>query len=144
VTSFTSAGGVPYAPFGQGNGASSGDIYHITVANDGFAATSGTLRLAVDLPAGLSALSMSGPGWSCQTASASCSTGSGVTLAAGAQSSITLKVGVSGNAPSSLQTFMQASGGGAVAAAGLDQNNDYNVVSNGGAYADPTYVTPGS
>ena len=35
-------------------------------------------------------------------------------------------------------------GGGAVAAAGLDQNNDYNVVSNGGAYADPTYVTPGS
>ena len=144
VTSFASAGGVPYAPFGQGDGASSGDAYHITVANDGFAATSGTLRLAVDLPAGLSALSMSGPGWSCQTASASCSTGSGVTLAAGAQSSVTLKVGVSGNAPSSLQTFMQASGGGAVAAAGLDENNDYDVVSNGGAYVDPTYVTPGS
>ena len=48
------------------------------------------------------------------------------------------------NAPSSLQTFMQASGGGAVAAAGLDENNDYNVVSNGGAYVDPTYVSPGS
>ena len=103
-----------------------------------------TRLLAVDLPAGLSALSMSSPGWSCQTASASCSTGSGVSLAAGAQSSITLKVGVSGNAPSSLQTFMQAAGGGAVAAAGLDENNDYDVVSNGGAYVDPTYVTPGS
>ena len=143
VTSFASTGGVPYAPFGQGDGASGNDLYHITVANDGFAATSGTVQLAVDLPGGLTALSMSGPGWSCQTATASCSTGSGVTLAAGAHSDITLMVAVSGNAPSSLLTFMQASGGGAAGPAGLDENNDYDVVSNGGAYADPTYVTHG-
>jgi len=144
VTSFASAGGVPYAPFGQGNGASSGDAYHITVANNGYAATSGAVRLAIDLPAGLTALSMSGPGWSCQPATATCATNSGVTLAAGARSDITLKVGVSGDAPPSLQTLMQASGGGEVAAAGLNENNDYDVVSNGGAYVDPTYVTPGN
>jgi hypothetical protein len=144
VTSFASAGGVPYAPFGQGNGASSDDVYHITVANDGFAATSGTVQLAVDLPAGLTALAMSGPGWSCQPAAATCATNDGVTLAAGAHSDITLKVAVSGNAPPSLQTFMQASGGGAVAAPGLDENNHYDVVTNGGAYVNPTYVTPRS
>ena len=39
---------------------------------------------------------------------------------------------------------MQASGGGEMPAAGLDENNDYSTVSNGGAYVDPTYVAPGS
>ena len=37
---------------------------------------------------------------------------------------------------------MQASGGGEIPAAGLDENNDYSTVTNGGAYVDPTYVQP--
>ena len=141
VTSYDSAGGVPYAPFGRG-GASQHDVYHVTVANDGFAPTSGTVTFAADLPGGVQALSIAAPGWSCDAASASCRTNPGVTLAAGQQDQITLTVGVTGDAPADLQTFLQASGGGQSPAAGLDENNDYSTVSNGGEYADPTYVQP--
>jgi len=142
VTSFDSAAGVPYAPFIAGDGLVAGDAYHITVANVGFAATSGTVTFTADLPAGLTALAMSGTGWSCRVTTATCTTGHGVTLGAGAQSQITLRVAVSAQAPPSMQTFLQATGGGAVPAAGLDEANQYNVVSNGGWYVDPTYITP--
>jgi len=141
VSSFDSAGGVPYAPFGRG-GAGERDVYHITVANDGYAATTGTVTLAAVLPAGVQPLSLSGSGWSCNAATASCSTGPGVRLAAGEQDSLTLTVAVANNAPPDLQTFLQASGGGQIPAAGLDENNDYSTVANGGEYVDPTYVRP--
>ncbi len=141
VTSYDSAGGVPYAPFGRG-GASQHDVYHVTVANDGFAPTSEAVIFAADLPGGVQALSIAAPGWSCDTASATCRTNPGVTLAAGQQDQITLTVGVTGDAPADLQTFLQASGGGQIPAAGLDENNDYSTVSNGGEYVDPTYVQP--
>ncbi len=65
-----------------------------------------------------------------------------MSLAAGQQDQITLTVSVAGNAPADLQTLLQASGGGQIPAAGLDENNDYSTVSNGGAYVDPTYVQP--
>ena len=142
VSSYDSADGVPYAPLLRG-GAKQRNVYHVTVANDGYAATTGTLTFMADLPAGLRALSMSGVGWSCSVAAATCSTNAGVSLAAGQQSAITLTVRVSGDAPPSLQTFMQASGAGEIPAAALDENNDYSTVSNGGAYVDPTYVRPG-
>ena len=141
VSSYDSAAGVPYAPFGRG-GASQRDVYHVTVANDGFAATSGAVSFAADLPGGVTALSISAPGWSCDTASATCHTNPGVSLAAGQQDQLTLTVGVAGDAPADLQTLLQASGGGQIPAAGLDENNDYSTVSNGGAYVDPTYVQP--
>lgn len=141
VSSYDSAGGVPYAPFGRG-GASQRDVYHVTVANDGFAATSGAVMFAADLPGGVTALSVSAPGWSCDTASATCRTNPGVSLAAGQQDQITLTVGVAGDAPADLQTLLQASGGGQIPAAELDENNDYSTVGNGGAYVDPTYVQP--
>jgi len=139
VSSFDTADGIRYAPLLRG-GARQRDAYDITVANDGYAATTGTVTFAVDLPSGLRALSMSGSGWSCTVATATCSIDA---LAAGQQSSIILTVAVSADAPPSLQTLMQASGGGEVPAAGLDENNDYSTVGNGGAYVDPTYVMPG-
>jgi exo-1,4-beta-D-glucosaminidase len=142
VSSFDSAGGIPYAPFAAG-GAGQRNVYHITVANDGYAATTGTVTFAADLPAGVHALSITGPGWSCSTQTQTCRTNPGVTLAAGQQDSLTLTVAVAGDAPPDLQTFLQASGGGQIPAAGLDENNDYSTVSNGGEYVDPTYVRPG-
>jgi uncharacterized repeat protein (TIGR01451 family) len=139
VSSYDSGGGVPYGPFLPG-GAGQQDTYNITVSNVGYAATTGTVTFAADLPDGIRALSMSGSGWSCTLATATCRTGSGVSLAAGQQDQITLTVGVSAAAAPDLQAFMQASGGGEVPSAALDENNDYSTVTNGGSYVDPTYV----
>jgi hypothetical protein len=141
VSSYDTGGGVPYGPFLRGAG--HGDSYSVTVANDGYAATTGPVTFAADLPAGVQAVSLSGAGWSCSVSPATCTTKHGVVLAAGQQDLITVTVAVSAQAPPDLQTLLQASGGGEVAAAGLDENNDYSAVSNGGEYVDPTYVAPG-
>jgi len=140
VTSIDSAAGIPYAPFIAG--AAGQNTYHITVANDGFGPTSGRLTLRTDLPPGLTARSESGAGWTCHVATATCHTNPGVTLAAGAQSQITLLVAGSADAPVSAQTLISVSGGGAISAAEIDETNHYNVVANGGAYIDPTYLAP--
>jgi len=141
VSSYDTAGGVPYAPFARGG---SGNVYDITVANNGFAATNGSLSFSVALPVGVRAVAMSGAGWSCELAAASCQTSPGVTLAAGQQDQLTLRVAVPATAPVDLQTLMQASGGGEIPPAGIDEDNDYSTVTSGGAYVDPTYVAPGS
>jgi hypothetical protein len=141
ISSYPSAGGVPYAPFTPGRGA---NVYHVTVANDGYAATSGRVSFTADLPPGLTAVSISAPpGWSCSAPAATCVKGSAVSLAAGEQDQITIDVAVAPDAPLSAQTFFQASGGGQIPPAGLDTNNDYSVVTNGGEFTDPTYITPG-
>ncbi|HET7018042.1 MAG TPA: hypothetical protein VFI65_29255, partial [Streptosporangiaceae bacterium] len=140
VTSFDSAAGIPYAPFIAG--AAGQDTYHLTVANDGFGPTSGQVTVRTDLAPGLTAVSESGPGWTCHVATATCSTNPGVTLAAGAQSQITLTVTVTAGAPMSAQTLIQASGGGAISAAEIDETNHYNIVATGGVYVDPTYLNP--
>jgi uncharacterized repeat protein (TIGR01451 family) len=141
VFSYPSAGGVPYAPFTRGRGAQ--DVYHVTVANDGYAPTSGPVSFSADLPPGLTAVSVSAPpGWSCSLTTASCVTRGGVSLAAGQQDAITIGVAVAADAPVSAQTFFQASGGGQVPPAGLDTDNDYSTVTNGGEFTDPTYVVP--
>jgi hypothetical protein len=41
------------------------------------------------------------------------------------------------------QAFFEATGGGAIRAAQIDENNDYNVLANGGTYVDPTYIAAG-
>jgi exo-1,4-beta-D-glucosaminidase len=140
VTSIDSAAGIPYAPFIAGGAGQ--DTYNITVANDGFGATSGPITLRTDLPPGITARSESGTGWTCHVSTATCRTDPGVTLAAGAQSQLTLTVAVAADAPVSTQTLIQASGGGALAAAEIDENNHYNAVTTGGAYIDPTYIVP--
>jgi hypothetical protein len=141
VSSYPSAGGVPFAPFTQGG---SGDVYHVTVANDGYAPTSGPVIFTAALPAGVYPVSVSAPpGWRCAVPAATCVTGGGgVSLAAGEQEQILIRVAVAAGAPVSVQALMQASGGGEIPAAGLDTGNDYSTVSNGGEFTDPTYVTP--
>jgi uncharacterized repeat protein (TIGR01451 family) len=141
VTGYPSAGGIVYAPFTRGRHGA--DTYHITVANDGYAATSGPVTFSADLPPGLTAESITaGSGWSCTLATVSCTTNGGASLAAGEQDQITLQVAVSGDAPPSVDTFLQASGGGEVPAAAIDENNDYSTVSNGGEFMEPTYIAP--
>jgi len=66
-----------------------------------------------------------------------------VVLAAGQQSEITLVVALGRDAPVSAQAFFEATGGGAIQAAQIDENNDYNVLANGGSYVDPTYIAAG-
>jgi uncharacterized repeat protein (TIGR01451 family) len=140
VSSYPSAAGVPYAPFTVGG---SGNVYHVTVANDGYAPASGPVTFTADLPPGLVPVSVSAPpGWSCTVSAATCVTGRGVRLAGGEQGQITVRVAVSAGAPLSVQAFLQASGGGEISSAGLDTGNDYSVVSNGGEFTDPTYITP--
>jgi uncharacterized repeat protein (TIGR01451 family) len=140
VTSYDTAGGVPYAPFVQGDSKAAGDGYDITVANDGFAATSGMVTLTATVPAGLTALSLSGSGWSCQLTTATCTLTS--PLAAGQQSQLTLTVAVSTAAPQSVPLLLQASGGGQLPAAALDANDNNNTTNNAGAKVDLAYITP--
>jgi uncharacterized repeat protein (TIGR01451 family) len=139
VSSYPSAGGVPFAPFTAGG---SGDVYNVTVANDGYAPTTGPVTFTAALPAGLTPVSISAPpGWHCMVPAATCVTG-GVTLAAGEQEQIVIRVAVAADAPVSVQALLQASGGGEIPPAGLDTGNDYSTVSNGGEFTDPTYVMP--
>jgi hypothetical protein len=129
VAAFSSGRGTPFAPFAQGDGAAQHDSFTIAVTNAGFAPTNGAVRLAVDLPAGLTAVSMSGGGrWSCSAATVTCVTQPGVSLAAGAQETIALEVAVSGGAARSVLTAIEVSGG-----AEIDRTNDSFIV--------PTFVT---
>jgi hypothetical protein len=113
------------------------------VTNAGYAATTGTVTVTAELPGGLTALALSGTGWSCTVATATCTLPDGVTLGAGESGHITLEVAVSRDAPQSMQTLIQATGGGEVPAASLDTADHYDVVSNGGEQVDPTYITAG-
>ena len=141
VTGYPSAGGILYAPFARGHAGA--NTYTVTVANDGYAATSAPVTFQADLAAGLTVESITaGRGWSCTAATVTCTTGAGVHLAAGEQDQITLAVTVSACAPPSADTLLLVSGGGAVPAAALDEDNDYSVVSNSGEYMAPTYITP--
>jgi uncharacterized repeat protein (TIGR01451 family) len=141
VSGYPSAGGIRYAPFTRGrHGAGT---YTVTVANDGYAATSAPVTFRASLPAGLTAQSISGsPGWSCSVPAATCTTKPGVRLAAGEQDQFIVVVAVSADAPPSADTLLAASGGGAVPAAAIDENNDYSIVSNGGEFMAPAYITP--
>jgi len=120
VTGYPSAGGIRYAPFTRGgHGAGT---YTVTVANDGYAATSAPVTFRAGLPAGLTAESITGgSGWSCSLSTATCTTKPGVHLAAGEQDQITVVVAVSTDAPPSADTLLAASGGGAPPAAAIDE-----------------------
>jgi uncharacterized repeat protein (TIGR01451 family) len=140
VTSgYPAADGILYAPFTRGGPGV--NTYTITVANDGYAATIGPVTFQADLPGGLTATSVSADGgWTCEVATLTCTTKPGVRLAAGQQDQVTVRVAVSGDAPPSAETLLQASGGGARPTAAIDEDNDYSVVSNGGEYMVPTYI----
>lgn len=142
VTAFTSVNGAIYAPFAQGDGTSAGDTYQILATNAGYAPTNGTVTVNVDLPNGLRASHWTAPaGWSCQVnAAVACSTNQAI--AAGTTVPLTLGVTVARNAAQWVQPLIQVSGGGEVPTADLDLNDQYGSVTNGGVFAEQTYITP--
>jgi exo-1,4-beta-D-glucosaminidase len=140
ISSYPSAGGIAFAPFAVG----SRDLYNVSVANDGYAPTTGRVSFQLNVPAGLTAQSITaGSGWQCSLTQAACWTLPGVSIAAGQRDPITVQVTVDSGAPPSVQTLMQASGGGEIGAPSIDLDNDYSIVSNGGEFTDPTYIRLG-
>ena len=95
-------------PFTQGQ---AGATYTLTVSNVGTGATSGVVSIVDTLPAGLTATSVSGSGWSCVLSTLTCTRS---TVLAGGTSypGITLTVNVAGNAPPSVTNAATISGGG--------------------------------
>jgi uncharacterized repeat protein (TIGR01451 family) len=94
--------------FRQGD---NGDVYMITVTNTGSAASAGAITVSNVLPAGLTAASLSGPGWTANLGTLTCSRAEN--LAPGtAYPPITLVVNVATNAPASITNIAVVSGGG--------------------------------
>ena len=90
-----------------------GATYTLTVSNQGAAATVGTVTVTDALPSSLTATAISGTGWSCTLAAATCSRSD--VLAIGANyPPITLTVNVSGAAPTSIANTAVVAGGGEV------------------------------
>lgn len=99
-----------------------GASYTITARNSGGVATSGVVTVTDTLPAGLTAIALSGTGWTCTLATRSCSR-SDVLPAASNYPSITVTVSVSGSAPLSVSNIATVSGGGEIYT-GDDQATD--------------------
>ena len=69
-------------------------VYTLVVSNVGSAATTGAITIADTLPAGLSYTSVAGAGWTCAATGQAVSCTNAGPIAAGAQSTVTLTVGV--------------------------------------------------
>src|SRR5204863_443193 len=78
-----------------------GATYTITAHNAGTGATSGVVTVVDNLPAGLTATSIAGTGWTCVLATLTC-TRSDILAAGGSYPAITLTVHVAGNAPATV------------------------------------------
>ncbi|QDN74820.1 DUF11 domain-containing protein [Streptomyces sp. S1A1-7] len=86
--------------------------YTLTVGNDGTGATDGTVVTVTDtLPAGLSATSLSGTGWTCTLATLTC-TRSDVLASGGSYPALTLAVNVACTASGQVTNTASATGGG--------------------------------
>ena len=88
-----------------------GDIYTIVVSNAGFLSTSGSVSVVDTLPAGVTATSMSGNGWSVNLSNLT-ATRSDSLVAGGAYPPLTVTVNVAANAPASVTNTATVSGGG--------------------------------
>ena len=110
---------------GNFHGGQTNAAYTITVTNSG-GASSGVITVADHLPAGLTAVSMSGPGWNCSLATLTC-TISWVLEGGDRLPQINLIVRVGVNAPASVTNTATVSGGG-------DTNGANNTAS------DPTTI----
>jgi len=83
----------------------------LTISNAGSAASSGALTVTANLPAGLTATSMSGVGWTTNASATNCTRSDG--LGSGSNHPvITLNVAVATNAAAALQPIFTISGGG--------------------------------
>ncbi|MEO8369933.1 MAG: FG-GAP-like repeat-containing protein, partial [Candidatus Solibacter sp.] len=94
--------------------------YNITVTNSGEVPTSGAIGVVVNLPAGLTATSLSGAGWTCVLANLACARSD--SLAVGASFAIAARVNVSAALSGNVTSTFTVSGGG-------DQNSANNAVS---------------
>ncbi len=103
-----------------------GDTYTIIVTNVGNAASSGTVTVTDALPAGLTATTISGTGWTATLSTLTC-TRSDTLTASASYPPITLTVNVSASAPASVANTATVSGGG-----------DVNSANN--AASDPTVI----
>ena len=88
-----------------------GASYSIAVSNVGAGPTGGTVTLTDTLPAGLTATALSGTGWNCTVAPASC-TRSDILANGASYPAITLTVNVASNAAGSVTNTATVSGGG--------------------------------
>ncbi|MGB7218689.1 MAG: DUF4038 domain-containing protein [Vicinamibacterales bacterium] len=93
-----------------------GATYTLTVTNNGAGPTTSAVTVTDTLPTGLTATSLSGPGWSCTLGTLTC-TRSDALAAGGSYPVITLTVTVAGNAPASVMNTASVSGGGELNAA---------------------------
>jgi len=96
--------------FSQGQ---AGATYTLTATNSGSGPTVGTVSVVDTLPASLTATAMSGTGWTCTVATATC-TRSDVLAPAASYQPITLTVTVANNAPTSVTNTVTVSGGGEI------------------------------
>ena len=87
------------------------DTYTLIVTNIGAVASSGTISVANFLPAGLTAIAISGSGWTANLG-APTATRSDVLAAGGSFPAITVTVSVATNAPSLVTNLATVSGGG--------------------------------
>jgi hypothetical protein len=88
-----------------------GAFYTLTVGNVGNAPTIGTVTVTDTLPAALTATGLTGPGWTCDVPSVTC-TRSDTLAIGGTYPPITLTVNVAANAPAVVINTATASGGG--------------------------------
>jgi len=85
--------------------------YTITVSNTGTAPTSATVTVTDTLPTGLTAVTLSGTGWTCTISNLTCARSDAVPPSS-SYPAITLTVAVATNAPSSVTNMVTVSGGG--------------------------------
>ena len=97
--------------------------YTITVANVGFANTSGTVTVTDSLPAGLSATNLAGNGWSCSISEVTCTRQDALTPH-NSYPPIALTLNVSATTPGGVTNTASVSGGGETNSAN-DAASDY-------------------
>jgi uncharacterized repeat protein (TIGR01451 family) len=107
--------------------------YIVTVSNVGDAASVGAVRLAIDLPAGISAAGLGGTGWTCVLASQVCNRSDAVP-AGGSYPAITLQVNVANDLTGNATSTFTVSGGS-------DQTPDNNTATDTTFVRYPTVTT---
>jgi uncharacterized repeat protein (TIGR01451 family) len=112
-------------PFRQGD---VGDVYTITVSNNGLAATTGTVNVTDTLPNGLTATGWVGTGWACAPLTPTCQRSDSLS-AGGSYPVILLTVTVGFNAPAVVTNTVTVSGGG-------------ELVTGDDSAGDLTHITP--
>ena len=108
-------------------------IYTITVSNVGGGPTSGTVTVTDTVPAGLTATSLTGTGWTCAISPTVNCTRSDALGASTSYPVITLTVSVAANAPASVTNTVTVSGGGETNTSNDTASDPTTIVTTAGA-----------